>query len=59
VRAASAAARKRIAEAAQVRALEIGTHAPLGEYLQPVAARRDITGYLNAPVYLYWNLDRK
>ena len=51
--------RKRIAAAAQERALEIGTHAPLGEYFQPVAARRDITGYLNAPVYLYWNLDRR
>jgi len=51
--------KKRLAATAQVRALEIGTHAPLGEYFQPVAARDDITGYLNAPVYLYWNLDKK
>jgi peptide/nickel transport system substrate-binding protein len=51
--------KKRIAAMAQARALEIGTHAPLGEYFQPVAARDDVTGYLNAPVYLYWNLDKK
>ena len=51
--------KKKIATQAQERALEIDTHAPLGEYFQPVAARDDITGYLNAPVYLYWNLDRK
>jgi peptide/nickel transport system substrate-binding protein len=58
LRAGTDAERERVAGAAQARALEIGTHAPLGEYFQPVAARRDITGYLNAPVYLYWNLDR-
>jgi peptide/nickel transport system substrate-binding protein len=51
--------KKKIATEAQERALEIGTHAPLGEYFQPVAARDDITGYLNAPVYVYWNLDKK
>ncbi len=59
LRAATDADKRRVAEAAQVRALEIGTHAALGEYLQPVAARRNITGYLNAPVYLYWNLDKR
>ncbi|MDH4190903.1 MAG: ABC transporter substrate-binding protein [Betaproteobacteria bacterium] len=53
------AERRRIAAAAQSRALEVGTHAALGEYLQPVAARKNVTGYLNAPVYLYWNLDKR
>ncbi len=57
--AASDADRKKAADAAQVRALEVGTHAALGEYFQPVATRKDITGLLNAPVYVYWNLDRK
>jgi peptide/nickel transport system substrate-binding protein len=51
--------RKRIAEAAQVRALQIGTHAVLGEYFQPVVLRKTLTGYIDAPVYVYWNLDRK
>lgn len=50
---------KRIAAAAQERALTIGTHAVLGEYFQPVAARKNLTGYVNAPVYVYWNLDKK
>jgi len=59
LKAGSETEKKRIAAMAQERALEIGTHAPLGEYFQPVAARKEITGYLNAPVYLYWNLDKK
>jgi peptide/nickel transport system substrate-binding protein len=59
LRAPGDAEKKKIAEAAQLRSLDIGTHAALGEYFQPVAARRNLTGYLNAPVYLYWNLDKK
>ena len=51
--------RKRVAAAAQERALTIGTHAVLGEYFQPVVARKNLTGYVNAPVYVYWNLDKK
>ena len=57
--AAKDADRKKVADAAQQRALEIGTHAALGEYFQPVATRKNITGLLNAPVYVYWNLDKK
>ena len=57
--AATEADRRKVAESAQLRALEIGTHAALGEYFQPVATRKNITGLLNAPVYVYWNLDRK
>jgi len=52
-------ARKRIATEAQQRALDIGTHAALGEYYQPVVTRRSISGYLNAPVYVYWNLEKR
>ena len=59
LRAPDDAAKKKLAEAAQLRALEIGTHAALGEYFQPVAARKSLVGYLNAPVYLYWNLDKR
>ena len=59
LRAPDEAAKKKIAEAAQVRALEVGTHAALGEYFQPVVTRKALTGYLNAPVYLYWNLDKR
>ena len=50
---------KRIAAAAQDRALTIGTHAVLGEYFQPMVARKNLTGYVNAPVYVYWNPDKK
>ena len=51
--------RKKIADAAQERALVIGTHAVLGEYFQPIALRKTITGYVDGPVYVYWNLDRR
>jgi len=59
VRAATDADKRKVAEAAQRRALEIGTHAALGEYFQPVATRKNITGLLNTSVYVYWNLDKK
>ena len=59
LRAPDDASKKKAAEAAQLRALQIGTHAALGEYFQPVVTRRSLTGYLNAPVYLYWNLDKR
>jgi len=59
VRATDPVDKKRIAEQVQERALEIATHAPLGEYFQPVAVRKNVTGYLNAPVYLYWNLRKR
>jgi peptide/nickel transport system substrate-binding protein len=59
LRAVAETDRKRLAEAAQVRALTLGTHAVLGEYFQPVVVRKSLTGYLNAPVYVYWNLDKK
>ena len=59
LRAITDADRKKVAEAAQERSLVIGTHAVLGEYFQPIAVRKTITGYVDAPVYVYWNLDRK
>ncbi len=59
LRAVTDADRKRVAEAAQERALIIGTHAVLGEYFQPVAVRKSVTGYVDSPVYVYWNLDKK
>jgi peptide/nickel transport system substrate-binding protein len=59
LRAVAESDRKRVADAAQVRALTIGTHAVLGEYFQPVVVRKTLVGYVDAPVYVYWNLDKK
>jgi peptide/nickel transport system substrate-binding protein len=52
------AKKKAIAEAIQARAFEIGTHAPLGEYVNPLAARRNITGFVTGPGNLYWNVKK-
>ena len=53
-----ASKKKPLAEAIQARAFEIGTHAPLGEYVNPLAARRNITGFVTGPGNLYWNIKK-
>ena len=50
--------KKALAEAIQARAFEIATHAPLGEYIEPLAARRNVTGFVTGPGNLYWNIKK-
>ena len=47
------AKKKKLADAIQARAFEIGTHVPLGEYTQPMAARKNISGFFitNGNIY--------
>jgi peptide/nickel transport system substrate-binding protein len=52
------AKKKALAESIQSRAFEIATHAPLGEYIEPLAARRNITGFVTGPGNLYWNIKK-
>ena len=52
------AKKKALAESIQVRAFEIATHAPLGEYIEPLAARKNITGFVTGPGNLYWNIKK-
>ncbi|HYR35701.1 MAG TPA: ABC transporter substrate-binding protein [Burkholderiales bacterium] len=52
------AKKKALAEAIQARAFEIGTHAPLGEFANPLAARKSITGFVTGPGNLYWNIKK-
>jgi peptide/nickel transport system substrate-binding protein len=42
----------------QVRAFEISTHAPLGEFKQPMAARKAISGFFVTNGNIYWNLKK-
>jgi len=53
-----AARKKSLAEDIQARAFEVGTHAPLGEYVNPLAARKNISGFVTGPGNLYWNLKK-
>ena len=39
-------------------AFEVGTHAPLGEYDQPTAATKNISGWFVTNGNLYWNLKK-
>jgi len=50
--------KKALAEAIQVRAFEIGTHAPLGEYVNPLASRKNVTGWVIGPGDFYWNVKK-
>ena len=52
------AKKKKLADAIQTRAFEIGTHVPLGEYSQPMAARKNISGFFITNGNLYWNLKK-
>jgi peptide/nickel transport system substrate-binding protein len=52
--------RKTIAEQVQVRAMEIGTHVPLGEYVTQVAARKNVKGLLFGPqTMILWNVEKQ
>ncbi len=52
------AKQKEIAEAIQVRNLEVTTHIHLGQWYQPVATRKTIAGVLIAPVPVFWNIEK-
>ena len=58
MRATDDAQKKKLADAIQARAFEVGTHVPLGEYTQPMAARKNITGFFLTNGNLYWNLKK-
>ncbi len=58
MRATDDAAKKKLADGIHARAFEIGTHAPLGEYDQPMAARKNISGFFITNGNIYWNLKK-
>jgi peptide/nickel transport system substrate-binding protein len=59
-RAGDEAERKAIAEQVQVRAMEIGTHVPLGEYATPVAVRKNVNGLLpGRQTMVLWNVEKQ
>jgi peptide/nickel transport system substrate-binding protein len=51
--------KKKLAEAIQAEAFTNATHAPLGEYVQPVAMRSNISGLIMAGLAnIYWNVKK-
>jgi peptide/nickel transport system substrate-binding protein len=57
-RATDDAKKKALADEIQGRAFEVATHAPLGEYANPLAARKSVTGFVTGPGNLYWNIKK-
>jgi peptide/nickel transport system substrate-binding protein len=53
------AKRKLIAEAVSLRASEYPTHIHLGQYLQPTAYRKNLSGLLVASNLVLWNVSKK
>ena len=53
------AKQKELAAAVQKRAYEMVTYIPLGEYFQPSAVRKNVTGMLPSPAYVLWNVEKK
>jgi peptide/nickel transport system substrate-binding protein len=52
------ARRKEIATAIQLRVSEYPTHAHLGQYNIPMARRKNVTGNLESPVPVFWNIKK-
>jgi peptide/nickel transport system substrate-binding protein len=52
------AKQKEIAEAVQVREAEVVTHIHLGQWYQPTASRKNVTGFMIAPAPVYWNVSK-
>jgi peptide/nickel transport system substrate-binding protein len=58
--AASPAEQPAVAEKIQVRAMEVVTHAHMGQWYRPSAWRKDrLSGVLEGPVPFFWNIAKK
>jgi peptide/nickel transport system substrate-binding protein len=55
----NSAKQKQIAEAVQVRATQYPTHVPLGHWFGAVAVRKNVSGMMEAPVTVFWNVEKK
>jgi len=51
------AKQKEIAEAVQARNIEITAEIPVGEYVSPLAMRKNVKGLVIAPAPVFWNLE--
>ena len=53
-RASDPAKQKEIAEAVQKRNIEITAEIPVGEYVSPLALRKNVKGLVFAPAPVFW-----
>jgi len=48
-----------IAEKVQTRIIQQGVTVPLGQFLMPMARRKNVSGNVEAPVTVFWNVEKK
>jgi peptide/nickel transport system substrate-binding protein len=48
-----------IAEQVQKRIMDTGVTVPLGQYVQPMARRKTVSGNISSPITVFWNVDKK
>ncbi|MDP1748943.1 MAG: ABC transporter substrate-binding protein [Reyranella sp.] len=48
-----------IAEQVQRRIISEGVTMPLGQFLQPMARRKNVSGNIESPVTVFWNVEKK
>jgi len=53
------AKRREIVAQIQVEAASLVPIVPLGQFFAPIAYRRNITGFLETPVPVFWNVEKK
>ena len=58
MRATDDATKKKLADQMHGRMYEIGTHVAVGEFQQPMAARKNISGFFVTNGNIYWNLKK-
>ena len=49
---------KALTEQIQARALEVGTHAYVGQWYQPMAYRNNVSGVVHGPAPFFWNVEK-
>jgi peptide/nickel transport system substrate-binding protein len=50
---------REIADKVQTRIISQGVTVPLGQFLQPMARRTNISGNVTSPVTVFWNIEKK
>jgi peptide/nickel transport system substrate-binding protein len=50
--------KKKLVAAIHTRAYQVATHAPVGEFDQPQAARKNVSGFFISNSNVYWNLKK-
>lgn len=58
-RESDAAKRKEIVAQIQLEAAQLVPIVPLGQFFAPIAYRRNVTGFLETPVPVFWNVEKK